>query len=107
MTKELRRPKGPIRIAALACNSCGRRLSAAIIVLLIFRVIAAQADNWPQFRGPTGLGYAHERNLPLTWNGKTGENIVWKTPLPKADNPYSSPIVWGERVFLIYALNQS
>ena len=65
----------------------------------------ALAANWPQFRGPDGLGRTDEKNLPLTWNRKTGENIVWKTPIPKADNAYSSPIVWGGRVFVTYAIN--
>src|SRR5437763_9987337 len=62
------------------------------------------AGNWPQFRGPAG-GHADESNLPVSWNAKSGENILWKIPLPKADNAYSSPIVWGDRVFYTYAIN--
>ncbi len=75
--------------------------------LAVFACLAtdAQAANWPQFRGPTGLGYTEEKNLPLTWNGKTGENILWKSPLPKSDNPYSSPVVWGDRVFVTCVIN--
>ena len=38
---------------------------------------ALRAASWPQFRGPTGLGYTTEKGLPLTWNAKTGENIRW------------------------------
>ena len=67
--------------------------------------VNSHAADWPQFRGPTGLGYTDEKNLPLTWNAKTGENIVWKSPLPKSDNPYSSPIVWGDRVFVTCVVN--
>jgi outer membrane protein assembly factor BamB len=63
------------------------------------------AENWPQFRGPTGLGYSKEENLPLTWNAGTGENIEWKIPLPRGDNPYSSPIVWGENVIVTVVTN--
>ncbi len=63
------------------------------------------AGNWPQFRGPTGLGYTEETNLPLTWNAKSGENILWKTPLAKSDNPFSSPVVWGDHVFLTAVIN--
>jgi outer membrane protein assembly factor BamB len=66
----------------------------------------ALAEHWPQFRGPTGLGYTTEKNLPLTWNAKTGDNIRWKAPLPKSDNAYSSPVVWGDRVFVTYVVNQ-
>lgn len=66
----------------------------------------ARGENWPQFRGPTGLGYATERDLPLSWNAKSGENIAWRAPLPKSDNPYSSPIVWGDRVIVTCVTNQ-
>jgi outer membrane protein assembly factor BamB len=74
--------------------------------------VAARAGDWPGWRGPTGLGYTEEKNLPLTWNGKTGENILWKTLLHggKKNNPefsspgWSSPIVWNERIFLTTAV---
>ncbi|MEY2408438.1 MAG: hypothetical protein QOF48_1108 [Verrucomicrobiota bacterium] len=66
----------------------------------------ASAAHWPQFRGPTGLGYCDETNLPLVWNGRTGEGVLWKAALPKSDNAYSSPIVWGEHVFITYSVNQ-
>jgi len=54
--------------------------------------------NWPRFRGPTGNGVSHYTNVPTAWNGKTGEGILWKAevPLPAP----SSPVVWGNRVFL-------
>src|SRR5262249_8901007 len=68
--------------------------------------------DWPGWRGPTGLGYTDEQDLPLTWNAKTNENILWKSPLhggrqAKHDwtSPgWSSPIVWGDRVFLTTAI---
>lgn len=78
-------------------------LTACSILLLSF---LALAEEWPQFRGPTGLGYSAERDLPLKWDAKTGENIAWRAPLPKSDNPWSSPIVWGERVFVTCVTNQ-
>ena len=82
--------------------------SAVLVVLWAVAPAATNgwAANWPQFRGPTGLGYTEETNLPLSWNGKTGEGIAWKAALPKSDNPYSSPVVWGERVFVTYAINR-
>jgi outer membrane protein assembly factor BamB len=81
-------------------------LRLRIIALACLAVVTAPAADWPQFRGPTGLGYTTEKNLPLTWNAKTGENIRWKAPLPKSDNAYSSPVVWGDRVFVTYVVNQ-
>src|SRR6266446_3345215 len=60
------------------------------------------ASNWPQFRGPTGLGYADEKDLPLTWGGKENENLLWKSPLQ--GQGHASPIVWGRSVFVCTAL---
>jgi outer membrane protein assembly factor BamB len=54
--------------------------------------------NWPAFRGPQGLGVSAYTNVPDSWDGKTGENILWKTKIPLPGN--NSPIVWEDRVFL-------
>ncbi|MDB6175129.1 MAG: outer rane biosis protein BamB [Chthoniobacteraceae bacterium] len=80
------------------------RCLVAIICALIST--AAYAENWPQFRGPTGLGYTEETDLPLSWNLKTGENIAWSAPLPPSDNSYSSPIVWDDRLFVMCVTNK-
>src|SRR4030095_12899861 len=77
----------------------------AVIAFLV-SAVAALASDWPQFRGPTGLGYTEDRDLPLRWNAKSGENIAWRAPLPKSDNAYSSPIVVGDRVFVTCVTNQ-
>ena len=55
-------------------------------------------ENWPSFRGPGGLGISAYTNIPADWNGKTGDGILWKTKIPLPGN--SSPVVWGDRVFL-------
>ncbi|HEX3870436.1 MAG TPA: PQQ-binding-like beta-propeller repeat protein [Pirellulales bacterium] len=53
-------------------------------------------QQWPRFRGPEGQGITHTTGLPLTWS--TTENVVWHTPLEGSGN--SSPIVWGDRIFM-------
>ena len=53
-------------------------------------------DHWGQWRGPSGQGYAEDTRVPLTWSEK--ENVRWKTKLPGVGN--STPVVWGDRVFL-------
>ncbi len=58
-------------------------------------------DNWPRFRGPGGLGVSPYVNVPTHWNGTTGENIIWKSPIRLPGK--NSPIVWGDRVFLTAA----
>jgi len=56
------------------------------------------ARNWPRFRGPGGLGISRYTNVPVSWDGTSGEGIVWKTPVPLEGN--NSPVVWEDRVFL-------
>ncbi len=70
------------------------------IPCIIFLSISSYlfADNWPQFRGPTGLGYTEEKSLPLTWGGKANENVLWKSPL--IGQGHASPIVWGDAVIV-------
>lgn len=54
--------------------------------------------NWPAFRGFTGSGVAVGDNYPTRWDVKSGNNVVWKSPVPLSG--HSSPIVWGDRLFL-------
>lgn len=56
------------------------------------------ARNWHRFRGPGGLGVSAYENVPTSWDGESGEGIVWKTPVPLEG--LSSPVVWADRVFL-------
>ncbi|REK15500.1 MAG: serine/threonine protein kinase [Planctomycetota bacterium] len=58
-------------------------------------------ENWPQFRGADSLGVADNSNLPDTWSAT--ENVAWKTDLK--GRGWSSPIVWGERIFLTSVVN--
>jgi outer membrane protein assembly factor BamB len=61
---------------------------------------AATDANWPQWRGPESSGVSTEKNLPTEWSST--KNIKWKTPLP--GRGHSSPIVWGNKVFLTTAI---
>ncbi len=71
--------------------------STALTVLLLCGAAAGvSADNWPQWRGPSLNGLSGETNLPLRWS--TAENVTWKLPLPAWSG--SSPIVWGDHIFL-------
>jgi outer membrane protein assembly factor BamB len=69
---------------------------ALLLVLLLLCVAPITAENWPQWRGPLLNGLSAETNLPVRWS-KT-ENIAWKLPLPEWSG--STPIVWGDRIFL-------
>ncbi len=60
--------------------------------------VAEFMANWPRFRGPTGSGVAATADAPLTWDGKTGAGVLWKTAVPAPG--FNSPIVWGDRLFV-------
>lgn len=53
---------------------------------------------WASFRGPGGLGVSAYTDIPDAWDGNSDKAIAWKTPVPLPGN--SSPVVWGNRVFL-------
>ena len=72
---------------------------ARIISLAVCFLSVASAENWPGFRGPTRQGVSSETNLPLQWS--QGSNVLWKTPT--TGSAWSSPIVWGDRIFLTTA----
>ncbi|HUT36787.1 MAG TPA: PQQ-binding-like beta-propeller repeat protein [Planctomycetota bacterium] len=83
-----------------------RRTSLATLLLVALCFADGIAGNWPGWRGPTGMGTTDEKDLPLKWDGKTGEGILWKAPL-KGTTGHSSPIVWGDRVFITTAAKQN
>ena len=62
-----------------------------------------RSGNWPSFRGPQAAGVADEQHLPDRWNVETGENIQWRTSIPGLG--HSSPIVWGDRLFVTSAIS--
>jgi len=72
-------------------------------VLLLTLTTAAAAQNWPSFRGPAASGVADHQNLPVRWDATDGTNIDWSTPLPGL--AHSSPIVWGDRIFVTTAIS--
>jgi outer membrane protein assembly factor BamB len=74
------------------------RYPFAVIVVLL-SVSAARADDWPEFRGPTGQGHA-TGNLPTEWGPE--KNVTWKQEVP--GEGWSSPVVSGGRVYLTAAV---
>jgi outer membrane protein assembly factor BamB len=71
--------------------------------VLLLLASPALAQNWGQFRGPGATGVAEGKPTPVRWNVSTGENILWKTPIPGL--AVSSPIVWGDRVYVTTAIS--
>ena len=71
-------------------------------VFLALSVERAFADHWPSFRGPNATGVAEGQDLPLHWDVDSMTNVRFKTAIPGLG--HSSPIVWGDRVFLTSAV---
>lgn len=69
----------------------------------------AAAGNWPAFRGPNASGISAGSSAPASWNADstTGpqRNVLWKTPLPGLS--HSSPILWGNRLFVATAVSKA
>jgi outer membrane protein assembly factor BamB len=63
--------------------------------------LGAADRNWPAFRGLGAAGTAQGSPV-IEWNAKDGTNILWKTPIP--GRAHSSPIIWGNRVFVTTAV---
>jgi outer membrane protein assembly factor BamB len=86
------------------------RMTAMLVLAAIVAPAAAvegpatdqSPENWPAWRGPLATGVAPAGDPPLTWDEADGTNIRWKTPIP--GRGHSTPIVWGDRIFLTTAI---
>jgi outer membrane protein assembly factor BamB len=76
-----------------------KRLVLIIILLIAAFPAIVRAQEWPSWRGPTGDGICTETGIPVRWSAT--ENIAWKTPVP--GKGHSSPIIWGDRIFVTSA----
>ncbi len=72
------------------------RLACGVVMAL---ASAAAAEDWPQWRGPTGQGLASDKALPIHWS--ESQNVVWKTPL--RGKGWSSPVILGNEIWLTTA----
>ena len=91
--------------AAAAGASLRRRMKRIFSIASAFAIASLTAasgiadNNWPQFRGPKGNGHTASRNIPLQWS--ESENVAWKTPIH--DRGWSSPVIWGDQIWLTTA----
>jgi outer membrane protein assembly factor BamB len=80
-----------------------RQITASFSAKPPAKPLGPAAGSWPSFRGPHASGVADGQRLPDTWNPKTGEHVLWRTPIPGL--AHSSPIVWGDQVFVTSAVS--
>jgi outer membrane protein assembly factor BamB len=78
-------------------------LSLLLAILILLAAPAhAGANDWPAFRGARAAGVAADATPPVSWDVASGRNVAWTTPIPGLG--HSSPVVWGDRVFLTTAV---
>jgi outer membrane protein assembly factor BamB len=88
--------RAPMHLAG--SSPMASKLGVCCSVLIAVR-LGAQEANWPEFRGPQGNGISTSTNLPLHWGEQ--QNVKWKTPIH--DRGWSSPVIWGQQVWLTTA----
>lgn len=80
-----------------------RSSTAWFVPLVLLAAGLATAGDWPQFRGPAASGIGDGVKPPVRWDVTKGTNIVWKVEVPGL--AVSSPIVWGDRIFVTTAIS--
>lgn len=73
-----------------------RQASALTLGVILAGSSFAQAENWPNWRGPKNDGISSETGLPTVWDSE--KNVAWKLKLPGSGG--ATPVVWGDRVFV-------
>jgi outer membrane protein assembly factor BamB len=79
-----------------------RPLLAYVTVVVVMAGASVSAQNWPSFRGPLASGVAATGRPPTSWDVTSARNVMWKAPIPGLG--HSSPVVWGDRVFVTTAV---
>jgi outer membrane protein assembly factor BamB len=67
---------------------------------MLAAILLLAAQDWPSWRGPKGDGTSTESGFPARWSAT--ENVKWKVPVPGIG--HSSPVLWGDRIFLTTCL---
>ena len=75
-------------------------VAAALFTSAIGAASPEAERNWPQWRGPNANGVSMQANPPLEWSET--KNVKWKVEVPGRGS--SSPIVWGDRLYLLSAV---
>ncbi|WP_346863048.1 PQQ-binding-like beta-propeller repeat protein [uncultured Draconibacterium sp.] len=84
-------------------NTHAQKEPAAKTAVATGITLADLQKNHNSLRGPLGQGVIAHKNIPTTWNGSAGTNVLWKSPIPK--HGYNSPVIWGDKIFIAGADN--
>lgn len=75
------------------------------LVFVSLLATVAQAQNWPQFRGPGATGVVEGSAAAVKWDAQRAVNTRWKTKIPGL--AHSSPVIWGDKVFITTAVTSA
>ncbi len=87
--------------ATMVTDSVKTETTPAVVALTAQNI----KNNHNAFRGPFAQGISFHKNIPTKWDGTAGTNIAWKAAIPK--HGYNSPVIWGDKIFVSGADNQS
>lgn len=76
--------------------------SSVVLFGVVLILDVAQAAHWPSWRGPSGDSVSAEKTVPQQWSATN--NVRWRVDLPDRGN--SSPVVWGNKVFVTQAIEK-
>jgi outer membrane protein assembly factor BamB len=76
-----------------------------VICFMFLSAVLVEAQNWPQFRGPSASGVVEGHTAAVKFDAAKSENTAWKTPIPGLG--HSSPVVWGNKVFITTAITSA
>ena len=74
---------------------------ALAVSVTVFSTASAADSNWPMFRGPQASGVGDDASLASSWNAPSGARVKWRAAIPGLS--HASPIVWGDRVYVLSA----
>src|ERR1700754_150179 len=81
-----------------------KRLTLSLIIVTVISTTVL-AQNWPQFRGPGATGVVESPGQPVKWDASAAQNVRWKLAIPGL--AHSSPVVWGNKIFVTTAVNSA
>lgn len=81
-----------------------KRLTLSLIIVTVISTTVL-AQNWPQFRGPGATGVVESPGQPVKWDASASQNVRWKLAIPGL--AHSSPVVWGNKIFVTTAVNSA
>lgn len=93
---------GALLRAGLLLRCARFRRTGQLLCVSLLLAPFVLGDDWPQFRGPTGLGYTQDESLPILWGGPDDKNVLWRSPL--VGEGHASPIIKGDRLIVTTAM---